>query len=212
MTRNNKRKPRPAKSRSRRYRRINSLLERRRADAEDEFNNQEFSEDVNISQETVIGIDVQKPLADLLRTWINCHGITTRAVNDLLQIFKKSGIMKLKKINNLCHGFSLMIFFDLLDVKNLPTDYRTLLRTPKTVKIVSAAGGQLWYNGIESNLQNVFSKLNKNISIELNFNVDGLPIFKSSQRCFWLILANIHSNYHETFAHASIIIAKSNVI
>lgn len=30
------------------------------------------------------------------------------------------------------------------------------------------------------------------MSIKLNFNADGLPIFKSSQRCFWPILGNIH--------------------
>lgn len=27
----------------------------------------------------------------LLRSWVNCHGITTRAVNDLLRILKSAG-------------------------------------------------------------------------------------------------------------------------
>lgn len=76
----------------------------------------------------------------------------------------------------------------------MPTDYRTLQRTPKSVEIFSAGGGQYWYNGIENNLKLIFSKLDKNISIQMSFNVDGLPIFKSSQRSFWPILGNIHSN------------------
>lgn len=28
----------------------------------------------------------------LLRSWVNCHKITTRAVNDLLKIFKRAGL------------------------------------------------------------------------------------------------------------------------
>lgn len=38
--------------------------------------------------------------------------------------------------------------------------------------------------------------LNRNISISLNFNVDGLPIFKSSKQTFWPILATIHEMPH----------------
>lgn len=93
MTRNKKK--RPAKSRGKRYRGINSLLAKRRLEAED---NQYVSED---SQESNIAVDVQKSVAEMLRSWINCHGITTRAVNDLLQILKKSGNIKWKTINNL---------------------------------------------------------------------------------------------------------------
>lgn len=90
-----------------------------------------------------------------------------------------------------------MIFSDCLGVQNLPTDYRTLQHTPKSVEIISAAGGQYWYNGIGNNIKQIFSSIDKNISIQMNFNVDGLPIFKSSQRCFWPILGNIHSKVIE---------------
>lgn len=33
------------------------------------------------------------------------------------------------------------------------------------------------------------------MSIALIFNVDGLPIYKSSQKCFWPILASVYSKY-----------------
>lgn len=84
-------------------------------------------------------------------------------------------------------------FYD-IGSQDLPKDYRKLLQTPKYVNIVPAAGGHLWYNGIEKNLLYIFSKLDKDLTIEMNFNVDGLPIFKSTTRSFWPILANIHGN------------------
>lgn len=85
----------------------------------------------------------------------------------------------------------------------MPKDYRKLLKTPKFVQITAAAGGQMWYNSIEKNLQSILSKLDKDLSIELNFNVDGLPIFKSSQRCFWPILSNIHRDKKNFFMYLS---------
>lgn len=75
-----------------RYRRINSILAERRAEAEAQFINHSLTEDFDTSQESSAVIDTQKPLEELLRSWINYHRITTRAVNDLLKILKKSGI------------------------------------------------------------------------------------------------------------------------
>lgn len=55
---------------------------------------------------------------------------------------------------------------------SLPNDYRSLLRTPRHIEISEVGGGQLWYNGIATNLRNIFSKLNEDITIGLNFNMD----------------------------------------
>lgn len=77
-------------------------------------------------------------------------------------------------------------------VTDLPLDFRTLMGTPRTVEIVNVGNGKYWYNGIGKNLQLIFSRLNKNIIIQLNFNMDGLPIFNSSRRVFWPILCSIH--------------------
>lgn len=78
---------------------------------------------------------------------------------------------------------------------SIPKDYRSLLRTPRHIEISPVSGGQLWYNGIKTNLQRIFSKLDEDIHVALNVNVDGIPLFKSSQRCFWPILASIHGSY-----------------
>lgn len=77
-------------------------------------------------------------------------------------------------------------------MNNLPKDFRALVRTPRNLEISTVGGGQQWYNGIKTNLQNIFPKLSEDMEISLKFNMDGLPLFKSSQRCFWPILASIH--------------------
>lgn len=86
----------------------------------------------------------------------------------------------------------------MLGLHELPKDCRTLMQTPRYLEISSVAGGQFWYNGIAKNLRLIFSRLNHDITIQLMFNMDGLPIFKSSQRCFWPILASIYSKSNFT--------------
>lgn len=109
----------------------------------------------------------QKSLSDQLKSWVLDYHLTQRAVSKLLKILKSCGM------------------------SYLPKDCRTLMATPKTIAIEKIAGGQLWYNGIEKELSTIFSKSNSNLSIQLNVNADGLPLFKSSPIEFWPILANI---------------------
>lgn len=140
-------------------------------------------------------------LNSLLRSWVNVHGIKTRAVNDLLKILKSTGLCL--KFMHICYFIDphkihliqelICINIDLfLANPSLPKDYRSLLHTPRFIDISAVGNGQMWYNGIEKSLRIVFSKLNEDKCIALNFNVDGLPIFKSSQKTFWPILASIH--------------------
>lgn len=84
-------KSQPVNIRVRRYRRINNTLAERRAEVENEFINHSIHEDFDTSQESNVTINIQKPLKEMLRSWVNYHRITTRAVNDLLNILKKSG-------------------------------------------------------------------------------------------------------------------------
>lgn len=121
----------------------------------------------NVRQES------QKSLANNLRNWAIEYHIKQRAISSLLKILKISG----------------MSF--------LPKDSRTLLRTPQVIEIENKADGKFWYNGIRHNLNIVFHKLTSNFTIDMAFNVDGLPLFKSSPIQFWPILANIQSTYFE---------------
>lgn len=108
-------------------------------------------------------------LTDELRFWAVNHRITMRALNDLLKILIAFGI----------------VF--------LPKNCKTLLKTPRNVSIVELAGGMFWYNGVKNSISHMFRNLNRNMSISLNINVDGLPLFKSARKFFWPILANCHS-------------------
>lgn len=114
----------------------------------------------------------QRSLADQLRTWSLDYHIKRRAVTSLLKILKFNGM-----------GF-------------LPQDSRTLLSTPRNICIENRSNGKYWYNGIQNGLAPIFSLLTKNIQIDLNINIDGLPLYKSSALEFWPILANIRGNLY----------------
>lgn len=63
-------------------------------------------------------------------------------------------------------------------------DSRKLLETPRNVIIVNRAGGKYWHHGIKNCLNESFSKLTSNFKVEINLNIDGLPLFKSSPLVF----------------------------
>lgn len=76
----------------------------------------------------------------------------------------------------------------------LPDDPRTLLNTPRNIVIDNIGNnGYYWHHGLEyciqRNLQNVEEPPTL---INLNVNVDGLPVYKSSKQEFWPILCNIY--------------------
>lgn len=114
-----------------------------------------------------------------IRDWANVHRISKRAIDDLLSALISSGI------------------------DSVPRNHRTLQQTPTNVIISDVSGGKYWYNGLAKSIKQIFSSLDKNIRISLNFNVDGLPLYKSSPIAFYPILANIHGLYQFTTNHNS---------
>lgn len=75
----------------------------------------------------------------------------------------------------------------------LPCDPRTILHTPKTRSIKTMEGGDYWHHGIKHSLNEILVNWDTlPDQIELNINIDGLPIYKSAKKEFWPILANIH--------------------
>ena len=76
----------------------------------------------------------------------------------------------------------------------LPKDPRTLLSTTKADGIRMVAGGLYYHFGITENILAAFSsdpELQKCDTIEIQVNVDGLPLFKSSNEQFWPILGRL---------------------
>lgn len=106
-------------------------------------------------------------LRERLAEWVNDYRVTKRAVNGLLPILISYG------------------------AQSLPKDYRTLLLIPKSVEITPVAGGNIWYNGLKRSLEILFQDLDKNLDLSLTFNIDGLPLYKSSKQNFYPILASI---------------------
>lgn len=78
----------------------------------------------------------------------------------------------------------------------LPKDARTLLGTPRHVDAQNLCGGQYMYFGLESGLLKICSQYPEKIMsrenhVLLNFNIDGLPLFKSSNVQIWPILCSV---------------------
>lgn len=80
------------------------------------------------------------------------------------------------------------------DHPTLPKDPRTLLKTVTCVKTTELSGGVYHHSGIESGILSqllVSPELQKLTSVSMQVNVDGLPLFKSSNAQFWPVLGLI---------------------
>lgn len=105
---------------------------------------------------------------ELLRVWALKHQVPHLTVDGLLKILTQIG------------------------VKDLPKDSRTLLQTPRKVNIAEVSGGQYWHNGFgEIKTILLLNEMKCDSKISLTFNMDGLPISRSSKIEFWPILSSI---------------------
>lgn len=156
------------RNRVRNFRGVQSILRNDRIGPNDQSNMEWLNnEHTTVTLTNRIRNHSQKSLAEKLRQWVLVCRVKHDHVSKLLKILKSCG----------------MDF--------LPKDSRTLLSTPQSIPIEQKAGGQLWYGGVECGLRNIFPNLTADLSIELNINTDGLPLFKSSPVELWPILANI---------------------
>ena len=106
-------------------------------------------------------------LKNELAAWATRNRCTRDSLNQLLQIFN-------------LHGHS------------LPMDGRTLLQTARNITTQMKCGGQYIYFGIEAGIVQILSKYSSAVDrlgdIDLVVNVDGLPLFKSTNHQFWVDL------------------------
>ncbi|XP_073727161.1 uncharacterized protein [Misgurnus anguillicaudatus] len=113
-------------------------------------------------------------LQDDLATWATNHKIPHVALNSLLGILRQQNL-------------------------NLPKDARTLLGTVRssTAEVQNKAGGQYYHFGLLPSLsgilQNNMSILRTTTNLELQVNIDGLPLYKSSTKQFWPILCTVQN-------------------
>ena len=114
--------------------------------------------------------DSEESLKISLSDWIVRNGITDRGANELLRILIKAGL-----------------FF-------LPKDKRTLVGTRRSVPTISKSNGDYFYIGIKVGIEEIFSRGHFQCEVELDINVDGIPIFKSKKSQLWPILAKFGTN------------------
>lgn len=76
---------------------------------------------------------------------------------------------------------------------DLPKDAQTLLGTQTKVPKVNICNGEYYHFGLVKGLQNILSRISsipKTLAVQ--FNIDGIPLFKSSRTQFWPILATVY--------------------
>ncbi|XP_057668135.1 uncharacterized protein LOC130901070 isoform X1 [Diorhabda carinulata] len=122
--------------------------------------------DKSISSDNNDSLCTETSIANDLAEWAIKHKISLSALTHLL---------------HLLHPYH----------PELPLDSRTLLSTPKFTPIVDIESGQFCYFGLRSALSKLISNDTCVDKIQISFNVDGIPLFKSSKMQFWPILGLI---------------------
>ena len=78
----------------------------------------------------------------------------------------------------------------------LPKDARTVLRTKCEVPTKKMEGGEYYHFGLATGLMSRLKSLTLLANtVWMQFNVDGLPLFKSSRLQFWPILATVNVDH-----------------
>lgn len=97
------------------------------------------------------------------------------------------------------NSISMLAIGELLSIlkphfSSLPSDPRTFLKTPRSCKVKKLKnGGEYCHLGLETGLVDLFKNglARESKCLELQFNVDGVPLFKSSNACLWPILCMV---------------------
>ncbi|KAF0745856.1 Uncharacterized protein FWK35_00024025, partial [Aphis craccivora] len=128
---------------------------------------------LTISSDNLITQNLQPyniDLKDKIRSWILHHKVSHSCANSILKIMKSEGLQ-------------------------VPSDVRTLMKTPLSHKIVNMDNGSYIHFGLEKMLTPIlkkyFNKIDLNNVLKLGINIDGLPITKSSKNQLWPILLSI---------------------
>lgn len=81
------------------------------------------------------------------------------------------------------------------DVPALPKDPRTLMKTPRSIKVKTISRGHYYHFGIYDSVRSAVIKddlpLFEDCVLELQLNIDGLPTTKSSNDQLWPILGRV---------------------
>jgi len=144
----------------------------------DRDSNFDSSSENDEDEPTSASTDKPEPdLKSFLRQWSCDYNVPSSAVSALLK--------KLKELH-----------------PELPSDARTLLRTPRLHAISKLSdGGEYIYLGVKAGIDTLL-KLKEidplDTTLSLQFNTDGLPLFKSSNTSLWPILCIVRNSKNKS--------------
>ena len=124
--------------------------------------------DATISDEATSSDDCSSVVKQLAE-WTTQFNISQAALSAVLQIFRSANV-------------------------DVPKDARTVMNTPQTVSVSSVAGGSYFYFGIGSSIRSRMNDADELLcgsEVNLNINIDGLPLSRSSSVQFWPILGTL---------------------
>lgn len=137
----------------------------------DEFEQQTLSDTDSNSDDSRDESVENETIDDFLRNWVIESNIPQNAVSSLLKYLKN-------------HGHP-----------NLPQDCRTLMKTPKTRIVIPVYPGNYVHIGLKNGLNKYLASAEFDTTLQkevlLDFNIDGVPVSKSSTECFWPILCRV---------------------
>lgn len=113
------------------------------------------------SEECLSEFDISKELHE----WCVKNKITHSSATDLLKILKKHSCFS-----------------------SLPSDARSLVKTPRKINIIDLEPGEYCHFGLQLQLSKLTPPKCELSAFNLQFSVDGLPIAKSTGKQFWPIL------------------------
>ncbi|XP_037573507.1 uncharacterized protein LOC119455992 [Dermacentor silvarum] len=128
-----------------------------------------------VVEEETDSVDTEGNFREKLRMWAVRHNIKRRAVSDLLKLLRSHPTLA-----------------------ELPEDGRTLLRTPRQAQELCGSTplepGEYCHFGLKAGLLRILRHVEHPPSmIPLSFNIDGLPLSKSSRMQLWPIQCIAHA-------------------
>lgn len=152
----------------------------------EDIHNFDNSDTSNSSVDKIVDLETNLDVPNLaiqLKHWVVNRDVSDVAVTDLLRILSKY------------HSDILRIL-----------DCRTLLKTSTPIQIKNIEnGGEFCYLGLLNNLKRIVSQSNGVVienKLRISFNIDGLPLFKSSAVQLWPILGIVKNLHSSPFAIA----------
>lgn len=132
--------------------------------------------DQESSKKNASNSDFSSDFMSWVGQWTTKYNVSKVAVTDMLHFFSK--------------------YFP-----DLPLDSRTILKTPKSAPVKVLGNGEFCYFGLKCALMVLLSKLNITVPnpLEISFNIDGIPLFHSSNLQFWPILGLVKNFYSRPF-------------